>query len=155
MYCSFASIGHADIKWSIVSSNCWQSLHLLLLLLIKSSISYPLATRTFTPLLRQMGRTYPQFSRSCQAVITELQIHTTFRVSAAAARGLSPLEEDEGTNTAQRRHAVVLHSTKTQRPAFKNTRHKHNDKELIRTANCVPTNAVVSKYISCRKRRPI
>ena len=29
MYCSFASIGHADIMWSIVSSNCWQSLHLL------------------------------------------------------------------------------------------------------------------------------
>ena len=27
--CSFASIGHADIMWSIVSSNCWQSLHLL------------------------------------------------------------------------------------------------------------------------------
>ena len=29
MYCSFASIGHVDIMWSIVSSNCWQSLHLL------------------------------------------------------------------------------------------------------------------------------
>jgi len=29
MYCSFASIGHADIIWSIVSSNCWHSLHLL------------------------------------------------------------------------------------------------------------------------------
>ena len=29
MYCSFASIGHADIMWCIVSSNCWQSLHLL------------------------------------------------------------------------------------------------------------------------------
>ena len=29
MYCSFAIIGHADIIWSIVSSNCWQSLHLL------------------------------------------------------------------------------------------------------------------------------
>ena len=29
MYCSFASIGHADIMWSIVSSNCWPSLHLL------------------------------------------------------------------------------------------------------------------------------
>ena len=29
IYCSFASIGHADIMWSIVSSNCWQSLHLL------------------------------------------------------------------------------------------------------------------------------
>jgi len=29
MYYSFASIGHADIMWSIVSSNCWQSLHLL------------------------------------------------------------------------------------------------------------------------------
>jgi len=29
MYCSFASIGHADIMWSIVSSNCWQSLRLL------------------------------------------------------------------------------------------------------------------------------
>ena len=29
MYCSFASIGRADIMWSIVSSNCWQSLHLL------------------------------------------------------------------------------------------------------------------------------
>ena len=29
MYCSFASIVHADIMWSIVSSNCWQSLHLL------------------------------------------------------------------------------------------------------------------------------
>ena len=28
-YCSFASIGHADIMWSIVSSNCRQSLHLL------------------------------------------------------------------------------------------------------------------------------
>jgi hypothetical protein len=28
-YCSFASIGHADMMWSIVSSNCWQSLHLL------------------------------------------------------------------------------------------------------------------------------
>ena len=25
----FASIGHADIMWSIVSSSCWQSLHLL------------------------------------------------------------------------------------------------------------------------------
>ena len=24
MYCYFASIGHADILWSIVSSNCWQ-----------------------------------------------------------------------------------------------------------------------------------
>jgi len=29
MYCSFAGIGHADIMWSTVSSNCWQSLHLL------------------------------------------------------------------------------------------------------------------------------
>ena len=29
VYCSFAIIGHADIMWSIVSSNCWQSLHLL------------------------------------------------------------------------------------------------------------------------------
>ena len=29
VYCSFASIGHDDIMWSIVSSNCWQSLHLL------------------------------------------------------------------------------------------------------------------------------
>jgi len=29
MYRSFASIGHADIMWSIVSSNCWHSLHLL------------------------------------------------------------------------------------------------------------------------------
>ena len=29
MYCSFASIGHADIMRSNVSSNCWQSLHLL------------------------------------------------------------------------------------------------------------------------------
>jgi len=28
-YCSFASIWHADIIWSIVSSNCWHSLHLL------------------------------------------------------------------------------------------------------------------------------
>ena len=27
-YCSFASIGHVDIMWSIISSNCWQSLHL-------------------------------------------------------------------------------------------------------------------------------
>ena len=34
MYCSFASIGQADIMWSIVSSNCWQSLHLLSLLLL-------------------------------------------------------------------------------------------------------------------------
>jgi len=29
MYCSFPSIGHADIMWFIVSSNCWQSLHML------------------------------------------------------------------------------------------------------------------------------
>jgi hypothetical protein len=29
MYCSFASIGHPDIVCSVVSSNCWQSLHLL------------------------------------------------------------------------------------------------------------------------------
>jgi hypothetical protein len=29
MFCSFASMGHADIIWSIVSSNCWHSLHLL------------------------------------------------------------------------------------------------------------------------------
>jgi len=29
MYCSFASMGHADIIWSFVSSNCWHSLHLL------------------------------------------------------------------------------------------------------------------------------
>ena len=29
MYCSFAGIGHAYIMWSIVSSNCWQNLHLL------------------------------------------------------------------------------------------------------------------------------
>ena len=29
MYCSFASIGHGDIMWPIVSSNYWQSLHLL------------------------------------------------------------------------------------------------------------------------------
>jgi hypothetical protein len=27
MYCSFASMGHADIIWSIASSNCWHSLH--------------------------------------------------------------------------------------------------------------------------------
>ena len=27
MYCSFASTGHAYIMWSIVSSNCWQSLY--------------------------------------------------------------------------------------------------------------------------------
>ena len=31
VYCSFASIGHADIMWSIPLSNCWQILHLLLL----------------------------------------------------------------------------------------------------------------------------
>ena len=29
VYFSFASIGHSDIMWSIVSSQCWQSLHLL------------------------------------------------------------------------------------------------------------------------------
>jgi hypothetical protein len=29
IYCSFASIGHADRMWSIVSSNWWQNLHLL------------------------------------------------------------------------------------------------------------------------------
>jgi hypothetical protein len=29
IYRSFASIGHADMMWSIVSSNWWQSLHLL------------------------------------------------------------------------------------------------------------------------------
>ena len=29
MYRSFARIGHADIMCSSVSSNCWQSLHLL------------------------------------------------------------------------------------------------------------------------------
>jgi hypothetical protein len=29
MYCPFASTGHADIIWSTVSSNCWQSQHLL------------------------------------------------------------------------------------------------------------------------------
>jgi hypothetical protein len=34
MYCSFASIGHADVMWSIVSSNCWQSLHLLSVFII-------------------------------------------------------------------------------------------------------------------------
>jgi hypothetical protein len=28
-YCSFASIGHADVIYSIVSSCCWHSLHLL------------------------------------------------------------------------------------------------------------------------------
>ena len=28
-YCSFDNIGHADIIWSIASSYCWQSLHLL------------------------------------------------------------------------------------------------------------------------------
>jgi hypothetical protein len=28
-YFSFASIGHADIIWSIVSSKCWQSQRLL------------------------------------------------------------------------------------------------------------------------------
>jgi hypothetical protein len=28
-YCSFASIGHADIICSIVSSSCWHSLYLL------------------------------------------------------------------------------------------------------------------------------
>jgi hypothetical protein len=28
-HCSFDSIGHADIIWSIVSSSCWHSLHLL------------------------------------------------------------------------------------------------------------------------------
>jgi hypothetical protein len=31
-------------------------------------------------LLRQIGRTYPQFSQSCQPVIAELQIHTRFRI---------------------------------------------------------------------------
>jgi hypothetical protein len=29
IYCSFTSIGHVNIIWSIVSSNFWQSLHLL------------------------------------------------------------------------------------------------------------------------------
>jgi hypothetical protein len=29
MYCSFASVGHADMTWSVFSSNCWHSLHLL------------------------------------------------------------------------------------------------------------------------------
>jgi hypothetical protein len=29
IYSSFASIGYADMIWSIVSSNCWQSPHLL------------------------------------------------------------------------------------------------------------------------------
>jgi hypothetical protein len=29
IYYYFASIGHADMMWSIVSSNCWKSLHLL------------------------------------------------------------------------------------------------------------------------------
>ena len=40
MYCSFASIGHADIMWSIVSSNCWQSLHLLSACLFNIFVAY-------------------------------------------------------------------------------------------------------------------
>jgi len=40
MYCSFASIGHADIIWSIVSSNCWQSLHLLSVLLLLFTVTF-------------------------------------------------------------------------------------------------------------------
>jgi hypothetical protein len=27
MYCSFASIGHPNIMWSIISSNCWHCLN--------------------------------------------------------------------------------------------------------------------------------
>ena len=47
MYCSFASIGHADMMWSIFLSNCVQSLHLLtvavlLLLLLCLSDASPL-----------------------------------------------------------------------------------------------------------------
>jgi hypothetical protein len=29
MYCCFASIGHADMIWFMVSWNCWHNLHLL------------------------------------------------------------------------------------------------------------------------------
>jgi hypothetical protein len=35
-YCSFANIGHAIIMWSILTSNSWQSLHLLFPFLIFS-----------------------------------------------------------------------------------------------------------------------
>ena len=34
LYCSFAYIGHANKMWSVVSSNCWNSLHLLSLLFV-------------------------------------------------------------------------------------------------------------------------
>jgi len=40
MYCSFASIGHADIMWSIGSSNCWQSLHLLSVSVFSIFVAY-------------------------------------------------------------------------------------------------------------------
>jgi len=40
VYCSFASIGHADIMWSIVSSNCWQSLLLLSVSMLNIFVAY-------------------------------------------------------------------------------------------------------------------
>ena len=40
MYCSFASIGHADIIWSIVSSNCWHSRHYYYYYIILYNIIY-------------------------------------------------------------------------------------------------------------------
>ena len=40
MYCSFASIVHADIMWSTVSSNCWQSLHLLSISVLNIFVAY-------------------------------------------------------------------------------------------------------------------
>jgi hypothetical protein len=31
-----------------------------------------------------MGRTYPQFSQSCQSAVAELQIHTKFRIRSCS-----------------------------------------------------------------------
>ena len=47
VYCSFASIGHADM-WSIVSSNCWQSLHLLSVSVFNIFVAYYFICNTWS-----------------------------------------------------------------------------------------------------------
>ena len=65
MYCSFASIGHADIMCSIVSSNCWQSLHLLSVPVFNIFVSQYFVLLLSLSLLLLLVEVSSSYSQSC------------------------------------------------------------------------------------------
>ena len=58
VYCSFASKGHADIMWSIVSSDCWQIIIIIIIIIIITIlvITFMQAIYNYIPETRNVSR---------------------------------------------------------------------------------------------------